>query len=356
VSPSSLERFETVSRHPLISKSVKTVSFRLEVFKYQYATSLFRFAQFAVNLAERELGISLDSPAEEDRIPTNVREKWDVDDLSAKEVKTMRSICESWHRLSWNPHTVDTSGEESGDYESVCSDGEKIRGEVSDEDRPHWDFLREQYGEYKRLYEEQGDLIEKQGFFRRVAEAVARMPRANGLQFRDLDIRKKLKTRFPGSDLAYDNKKHPNAHLRRAKFLLQQEPFLRSFNESYDPGSLGSFILDLTEELAKVGKLPTSVEIKLFDGRDAGWTFPYHSREFRGRLESTMQQLVSFRFRSECPLTRWDSIEGSGTLRCLLHRFSTAPFFKRFICTTTTGKITAECSTASQPTSTLAWL
>jgi hypothetical protein len=245
VDPSSLARFEDISRHPLISKSVKTVSFRLEVFKYQYGTSLFRFAEFAARLVEKELGINLDGDtAEEDTIPDNPDRKWGVNESDAMEIiQKMRPVCESWLRLAWNPRTVYTDDEDrSVDSDEIDSDGEEIRGEVSEEDKPNWDFLKEQYAEYKRLYEQQEDLIEKQSFFRRVAETINRMPSAKALQFRDLDIRRKLINGFPFFELAY-GEGDPCTHLREVKFLLQREPLLWSFNTSFESLCPTEFIL-----------------------------------------------------------------------------------------------------------------
>jgi len=320
VDSSSLARFEDISRHPLISKSVKTVSFRLEVFKRHYGTSLFRFAEFAARLVEKELGIRLEDDTAEDKTPVNTNRKWGVDESDAMEIiKKMRPICESWLRLSWNSRTVYTDDEDqSDDSDDIDSDGEEIRGEVSDEDKPNWDFLRGQYAEYKRLYEQQEDLIESQGFFRRVAEAMMRMPSAKALQFRDLDIRRKLKTGFPFFELAY-LAGDPSTHLCKARFLLQREPLLWSFTDYYEPGCPTEFILDVMDELVKVGRFATSLEIKVFDGRETDTTFSYRLPEPRKRLGSAMQELVSFRFHSECPLSRFrDDIRGEQEIALFL--------------------------------------
>ena len=89
------------------------------------------------------------------------------------------------------------------------------------------------------------------------------------------------------------------------------------------------FIFEVTEKLVEVGRFPTSLGIKVFDGRGTDTIFSYLPPEWQKQLGSAMQELVSFRFHSECPLSGFeDDIRGELEITLFFAPFLDAPLLK----------------------------
>ncbi|KAK1749697.1 hypothetical protein QBC47DRAFT_407768 [Echria macrotheca] len=129
----------------------------------------------------------------------------------------------------------------------------------SQEYKPFWDFLRAQQKEYRRRYRKQQQLLITDEFFMRVAAAVARMPRANTIQFHDLDLKQGPQRGVPFDDV---DPRDPCKALKRHGFFLQPEPLLYGLVEDEDQYFIPFMGLVLWA-LQQAGRLPKAIDIFL---------------------------------------------------------------------------------------------
>ncbi|KAM7213454.1 hypothetical protein V8F06_011192 [Rhypophila decipiens] len=148
---SSLERFEEISRHPFIHKSVCNVVVLLTYFCSNLCDDFGRFAKFY----HRYLTSHIQRKGYK---VINRSVHWEAE-----------KVADSWLRISQA---------ERGVFKSHS------RWHV-EEDAVHRTLLKEAHAEYKRLAAEQEHLLQSGEFVQRVAAAMARMPRVTTLDITD---------------------------------------------------------------------------------------------------------------------------------------------------------------------------
>ncbi|KAI1859245.1 uncharacterized protein JN550_012165 [Neoarthrinium moseri] len=163
---SSLEKLETVSKHPIISKGIRNVHFELHTWSSTLAASLSAFARYHLtNGRDNLLGNISRSPAA--RVSRRVTH-------SNSDRRGMVS------RALLMYATVDQELPSVSGLEPVNDDGiESVEA--------YQRLLRRAHEEYQHLYDYQRKLLKNETFITTVVSAISRMPAIDKLEFRDFN-------------------------------------------------------------------------------------------------------------------------------------------------------------------------
>lgn len=196
INPESLEKLEEISRHPLIGKGVQIVRLVTKFYTPRYANDLRQFAGYAVNTVfgpalqykvafdKEEKATNMDDPDEVARLSIRRQE-------CAAVMENVKAVLKTW---SWA--TVDrTENAISSTYlDSDKPDQEYMKlqrrnsGENDEvEEARNMQLLHLAHGLYRLRYHKQEKLRQDGAFIHRFAAAMARMPRAKGLEIHDFE-------------------------------------------------------------------------------------------------------------------------------------------------------------------------
>ena len=194
INPESLEKLEAISQHPVISKGVHIVRLVAQFYASTFADDLRQFAWYAVNtvfgqalrykesLDEAEKATNMDDPASVERLVAKKTECVAV-------LERVKDILKTWSRVSaddseavigrWDINT------NKSDQELMVLQRRNSAEEDELEEARHMHLLHLAHGLYRLRYQKQEDLRHNDAFIQRFAAAMARMPRAKGLEIHD---------------------------------------------------------------------------------------------------------------------------------------------------------------------------
>ncbi|KKY34000.1 hypothetical protein UCDDA912_g06031 [Diaporthe ampelina] len=187
INSASLEKLEAISMHPVIRNGVHIVRLVTHFYTSTYANDVRRFACYAVN---RVFGQALRfkedlEEAERDDIEgfSTTREE------AAVVLAEVKAILKTWGRVSLED-MEDAVGSWSIDFDKSKQDCMALRRrnsgdpEKSEEER-HLQLLHIAHQLYRLRYQDQERLRQNDAFVERFAAAMARMPKAKGIEFHD---------------------------------------------------------------------------------------------------------------------------------------------------------------------------
>ncbi|KAK2614782.1 hypothetical protein N8I77_001584 [Diaporthe amygdali] len=187
INSESLEKLEAISSHPVIRNGVHIVRLVPQFYTPIFANDVRRFAWYAVN---KVFGEAL-------RYKENLEAAHDADDESfntrrhesAVVLAKVKAVLKTWSRVSLD-EMEDAIGSWSIDFDKSNQDcmalqrrnsGEKDK---SEEER-NLQLLHIAHHIYRLRYQDQEQLRHNDVFIRRFAAAMARMPKAKGLEIHD---------------------------------------------------------------------------------------------------------------------------------------------------------------------------
>ncbi|KAK0644002.1 hypothetical protein B0T16DRAFT_416982 [Cercophora newfieldiana] len=306
ISLPSLVRLEEISQHPLISRSVESVAFKLDLYKTHIASSFAKFIEYCLYLLDRDLG---------DEYAESIREiDWEWWGLGRRAawriICDMREVRNIWEQLR----------------QQINQSLDGLMMEEVLEPQPfHQEFLAAQHEKFRRLSKEQRDLLEN-GFFQRVATAMARLPRAKSIRFEDsnTDRNTDRSIPFPFASLPENPTQQSILEtLAKEKFFLQPEPFAWSsvYGFHFRP-ELNRFMASTLSALAQAGKSPHHIALRIDETEDR-WLARTRAKEYE-ETAAGLKELNSFSFDSQGSLDA-RSVRGEKYAASLLAPFLDAP-------------------------------
>lgn len=219
INSESLEKLEAISRHPVIRNGVHIVRLVTQFYTSTYANDVRRFAWYAVN---RVFGQALRYKEEQEAAEDVDTEGYDERrEKAAVALANVKAILKTWGRVSLEG-MEDALGSWSIDFNKSDQDFMAVRRrnsgdqEKSEVER-HLQLLHIAHQLYRLRYQDQERLRQNDDFTERFAAAMARMPKAKGIEFHDF---------------------HPDF----------QPPEYRSLHdEQEDSSGIGSFSLEMDE-------------------------------------------------------------------------------------------------------------
>ncbi|ROW00425.1 hypothetical protein VPNG_07936 [Cytospora leucostoma] len=194
INTESLERLEAISRHPTISKGVHIVRLVTRFYSPILANDIRRFAGYALNkvfvqamryreaFKEGEKEMETDGSLDVEQMYSRMRE-------CAAVLEGVKAVLKTWGRMSLS-EVEDVSGSDNPDYDKSDQEYMALKRSNSGikdeaEEERHRQLLYLAHGLYRLRYQEQEKLRKDDAFIRRFAAAMARMPRAKGLEIHD---------------------------------------------------------------------------------------------------------------------------------------------------------------------------
>lgn len=192
INSESLEKLEAISKHPIIRNGVHIVRLVTQFYTSAYANDVRRFAWYAVN---RVFGQAL-------QFKEDLKEAEDGDtegigtrrEQAAVVLAKVKAILKTWGRVSLDG-MQDAIGSWSIDFDKSNQDCMALRRrnsgdpEKSEEER-HLQLLHIAHQLYRLRYQDQERLRQNDAFIDRFAAAMARMPKAKGIEFHDFQLPK----------------------------------------------------------------------------------------------------------------------------------------------------------------------
>ncbi|KAI3395844.1 hypothetical protein diail_781 [Diaporthe ilicicola] len=203
INTESLEKLEAISRHPVIRKGAHIVRLVAEFYAPDLANDVRRFAWYAVN---RVFGEAL--RYKED---VEANQEYDVESCKARRQEAavvlarVKAILKTWSCVSLD-EMEDTTGW-SIDFDKSNQDCMALRRRNSgdkdqSEQERHLQLLHIAHQLYRLRYQDQEQLREGDAFVKRFAAAMARMPKAEAIEFHDFQLRKNQDLRQDAVDNA----------------------------------------------------------------------------------------------------------------------------------------------------------
>lgn len=187
INSESLEKLEAISRHPVIRNGVHIVRLVTHFYTSTYANDVRRFAWYAVNrVFGQALRYKEDLEAAEDDDGDGYDERREKGAVALANVK---AILKTWGRVSLEG-MEDDIGSWSIDFDKSDQDCMALRRrnsgdqEKSEVER-HLQLLYIAHQLYRLRYQDQEQFRQNDAFIERVAAAMARMPKAKGIEFHD---------------------------------------------------------------------------------------------------------------------------------------------------------------------------
>lgn len=187
INSESLEKLEAISRHPVIRNGIHIVRLVTQFYTSTYANDVRRFAWYAVNrVFGQALRYKEDLEAAEDVDTEGYDERREK---AAVALANVKAILKTWGRVSLEG-MEDALGSWSIDFEKSDQDCMALRRrnsgdqEKSEVER-HLQLLHIAHQLYRLRYQDQERLRQNDDFTERFAAAMARMPKAKGIEFHD---------------------------------------------------------------------------------------------------------------------------------------------------------------------------
>lgn len=187
INSESLEKLEAISRHPVIRNGVHIVRLTTQFYTAAYANDVRRFAWHAVN---RVFGLAVRFKEEmEDDEDADVEGLSERRQEAAVVLANVKALLKTWGRISLEG-MEDSIGSWSVDFDKSNQDcmalrrrnsGEQDKSEVE----RHLQLLHIAHQLYRLRFEDQERLRQNNAFAERFAAAMARMPKAKGIEFHD---------------------------------------------------------------------------------------------------------------------------------------------------------------------------
>lgn len=187
INSESLEKLEAISRHPVIRNGVHIVRLTTQFYTAAYANDVRRFAWHAVN---RVFGLAARYKEEmEDAEDADVEGFSERRQEAAVVLANVKALLKTWGRISLEG-MEDSIGSWSVDFDKSNQDcmalrrrnsGEQDKSEVE----RHLQLLHIAHQLYRLRFEDQERLRQNNAFAERFAAAMARMPKAKGIEFHD---------------------------------------------------------------------------------------------------------------------------------------------------------------------------
>ncbi|ROV87337.1 hypothetical protein VMCG_10699 [Cytospora schulzeri] len=196
INPESLERLEAISQHPTIGKGVHIVRLVAKYYTPRLATDLRKFAGYAVNTVfgqslrykeafeEEERQTDMDDPDEVERL--DIRQE-----KCAAVMENVKAVLKTWSRASIDRtenglrFSNNDSNKPDQEYMILQRRNSGERDEV--EEARHMRLLHLAHALYRLRFNKQEKLRRDGAFIHRFAAAMARMPRAKGLEIHDFE-------------------------------------------------------------------------------------------------------------------------------------------------------------------------
>lgn len=216
INSESIEKLEAISTHPVIRNGVHIVRLITPFYSSVYANDVRRFAYYAVDrVFGQALRFKEELEAAGDEGP-DVQGATERRQEAATALAKVKAILKTWGRVSLEG-TDDTTGPWSIDFEKSTQDCMALRRRNSGEDEineveRHLQLLHIAHQLYRLRYQDQERLRQDDTFIRRFSAAMARMPKAKGIEFHDFDMKQSRnsfqedlennqdKFGFPGTD------------------------------------------------------------------------------------------------------------------------------------------------------------
>jgi hypothetical protein len=267
----SLAQLEEMSRHPTIAKGVHSIRIRF----YLYNRSFLDFERFISHHAD-----ILTAREEQEIIIFDPASPSFGEHAFQKFAKAKAAVVSTLRRLA------SADPDDSGQYHS-------------EHDNDHRTHLRKIHQQYLVLLENQESLIGSGRFSRTVGSAMARMPRARKLEFRDWDFNcsRGLKRTRLGDDIwatLYDRMLQPTSTDHVEEHNLERPDYQCLVNTIDSVRSAGAFLDSITIDLSTFGAAGTLVL----------------APDIRQKFSSGMRQLKNFEFTYSHSLNN----EGAGHL------------------------------------------
>lgn len=193
INSESLEKLEAISRHPVIRNGVHIVRIVTQFYGSVYANDVRRFAYYAVNRVFGEaLRFKEDLEAAEVEDADDAEEFMERRQGAAMALAKVKAILKTWGRVSLEG-MEDATGPWSIDFDKSNRDCVALRRRNSGDDEKseverHLQLLHIAHQLYRLRYQDQERLRQDDAFIRRFSAAMARMPRAKGIEFHDFDM------------------------------------------------------------------------------------------------------------------------------------------------------------------------
>lgn len=187
INSESLEKLEAISRHPVIRNGAHIVRLVTHFYTSTYANDVRRFAWYAVNrVFGQALRYKEDLEAAEDDDGEGYDERREKGAVALANVK---AILKTWGRVSLEG-MEDDIGSWSIDFDKSDQDCMALRRRNSgdqgkSEVERHLQLLHIAHQLYRLRYQDQDRLRQNDAFIERFAAAMARMPKAKGIEFHD---------------------------------------------------------------------------------------------------------------------------------------------------------------------------
>lgn len=192
INSESLEKLEAISSHPIIRNGVHIVRLVTEFYTSVYANDVRQFAWYAVNRVFGQASRfkeDLEAAEDEDADAEGLMERRQEAAVALAKVK---AILKTWGRVSLEG-MEDAIGSWSVDFDKSTQDCMALRRRNSGDDgksevERHLQLLHIAHQLYRLRYQDQERLRQDDTFARRFAAAMARMPRARGIELHDFDL------------------------------------------------------------------------------------------------------------------------------------------------------------------------
>ncbi|POS72473.1 hypothetical protein DHEL01_v209134 [Diaporthe helianthi] len=187
INTESLERLEAISKHPVIRNGVHIVRLITQFYSAVYANDVRRFACYAVNrVFGQALRFKEDLEAADAEVSMESRQE------AAVVLAKVKAALKTWGRFSLEG-VEDANGPWSVDFDKSSQDCLALRRRNSGEDddsevQRHLQLLHIAHQHYRLRFQDQELLRQDDTFIRRFSAAMARMPRAKGIELHDFDM------------------------------------------------------------------------------------------------------------------------------------------------------------------------
>ncbi|KAG8160700.1 hypothetical protein KVR01_008964 [Diaporthe batatas] len=192
INSESLDKLEAISMHPVIRNGVHIVRLVTQFYSSVYANDIRRFACHAVSrVFGQALRFKQDLEAAEDE-EADAEGAMERREEAAVALAKVKAILKTWGRVSLEgiehatgPWSIDPE-KSSQDCMALCrrNSGE----DENDEAARHLQLLHVAHQLYRLRYQDQERLRQGDTFTRRFSAAMARMPKAKGIEFHDFGV------------------------------------------------------------------------------------------------------------------------------------------------------------------------
>ncbi|KAK7211558.1 hypothetical protein V2G26_018736 [Clonostachys chloroleuca] len=255
---SSLSRFNDISNHPTISKTIHSIRAILHFYDTTLGDSLQDFILYNADaLYDQAETLELMAP-------------WELRETISKEtgmkvVEALKEASACWERIAW-----DTQAQS-----------------LDDHDRTHLELLKTTHQRYQSLCAYQEEMLESGGFLQAVAAGVSRMPCAKTVFFLDWDF-------ATSTRISFFDSQDINGSIY--EYMLQPIHYSTAMKYGFTP-RLCDMITKLPVAVHYAGAWFERIDIKLSQVESPSDLMP--SPELRQQLPLAMQRLRKFTIRCQ---------------------------------------------------------